>query len=100
MIVSQLRDDAAWQTIAQKRCGGSFESFMVWLEALEGGNDEDIDLAVKIANFAPSNLQDPVQTRWGTISDLVVFFADSWVVIYFFTKIIAFTEKSNSQLTN
>ena len=99
MIVSQLRDDAAWQTIARKRCGGSFEDFMVRLEALEGGDDQDIDLAVKIANFAPSNLHDPVQTRWGTISDSVVFFADSWVVIYFFTKIIASTEKSNSQLT-
>ena len=62
MIVSQLRDDEAWQTIARKRCGGSFEDFMDRLEELEGGNDEDIDLAVKIANFAPSNIHDPVQT--------------------------------------
>jgi hypothetical protein len=97
--VSQLRDDPAWQTIARKRCSAAFEDFMVRLEILEDGDDEDIERAVKIANFAPSNLHDPVQTRWGTISDSVVFFADNWVVIYFFTKIIASTENSKSQLT-
>jgi hypothetical protein len=69
------------------------------LEQLEGGDEDDINRAVKIANFAPSNLHEPVQTRWGSVSDSIQFFADNWVVIYFFTRTLISTGKCNSQLT-
>ena len=97
--VNFLRTDAEWQTAALKLCSFAFSDFMDRLEALEEGDDDDIDLAVKIANFAPSNLHDPVQTRWGTVSDSIRFFADNWVVIYFFTRTLVSTGKCNSQMT-
>jgi hypothetical protein len=97
--VDMLRNDPVWQMTALKLCSFAFEDFMNRLEALEEGDDDDIDLAVKIANFAPSNLHEPVQTRWGSVSDSIRFFADNWVVIYFFTRTLVSTGKCNSQLT-
>ena len=97
--VDMLRNDPVWQTTALKLCSFAFEDFINRLEALEEGDDDDIDLAVKIANFAPSNLHEPVQTRWGSVSDSIRFFADNWVVIYFFTRTLVSTGKCNSQLT-
>ena len=37
-------------------------------------------------------------TQWGTILAAVRFFADNWVVIYFFAMTVANSEKSNSHL--
>ena len=72
---------------------------MNWLLSLEGGDDDDIDAAVKIANCAPTDLQEPLQTRWGTVLPSIQLFAEYWVIIYFFMQTLASTGKSNSQLT-
>jgi hypothetical protein len=37
-------------------------------------------------------------TRWGTILAAVRFFADNWVVVYFFAMTVANSEKSDSHL--
>jgi hypothetical protein len=68
------------------------------LEALENGDDDALAAALDMSSKAPANLQDPVMTRWGTILAAVRFFADNWVVIYFFAMTLANSEKSDSHL--
>jgi hypothetical protein len=98
MTIQYLRDNQSWQDIAWDKCEVAFKDFMSRLEELEEGDDEAIDAAVKMSSKAPANLQDPVMTRWGTILAAVEFFADHWVVIYFFVMTIANSEKSTSHL--
>ena len=96
--IQYLRDDHKWQDIACKKCNMAFTDFMDRLEALENGDDDALAAALNMSSKAPANLQDPVMTRWGTILAAVRFFADNWVVIYFFAMTLANSEKSDSHL--
>lgn len=70
------------------------------LQVLEEGDSDNITEAVKLATEAPVNLQDPVQTRWGTVLPAVGLFANQWVVIYFFAiTLVASSEKTDSYIT-
>ncbi len=60
MTTHRLRTDPVWQFKAHQRCNLAFESYMNWLLSLEGGDRDDIDAAVKIANCAPTDLQEPL----------------------------------------
>ena len=98
MTIQSLRVKHSWQETACDKCELAFTEFMSRLEELEGGDNKAIDTAVKITSKAPANLQDPVMTRWGTILAAVEFFANNWVVIYFFAMTLANSERSNSHL--
>jgi len=96
--IQYLRDHASWQTTALDKCKHAFDDFMSKLQDLEEGDEKDFNKAVKLTTEAPSNLQDPVMTRWGTVLSAVELFADQWVVIYFFVQTLATAEDSSSYL--
>jgi hypothetical protein len=96
--IQYLRDNHKWQGVACEKCDIAFTDFMDRLEALENGDDDALAAALDMSSKAPANLQDPVMTRWGTILAAVRFFADNWVVIYFFAMTLANSEKSDSHL--
>jgi hypothetical protein len=98
MTIQLLREDPKWQGIACDKCDVAFHDFMNRLDALEDGDEDALAAAVKMTSKAPANIQDPVMTRWGTILAAVRFFADNWVVIYFFAMTVANSEKSDSYL--
>ncbi len=98
MTILQLRNELKWQKTAHEKCDLAFKDFMNKLEALEEGDSDALTTAVEISSKAPANLQDPVMTRWGTLLSAVAFFADNWVVIYFFALTIVNSEKENSHL--
>jgi ABC-type amino acid transport substrate-binding protein len=99
MTILHLRNELKWQKTAHEKCELAFKDFMDRLEALEEGDGDALAAAVEMTSKAPANLQDPVMTRWGTILAAVAFFADNWVVIYFFAMTLANSEKSNLHLS-
>ena len=96
--VESLRKDPSWQLTASEKCDVAFKDFLNRLDTLEGGDDDDRNAAEKIASKAPANIQDPVNTRWGTTQAGFKLFADNWPVIYFFVRTLLIGEKSNSHL--
>jgi hypothetical protein len=96
--VESLRKDPSWQLTASEKCDVAFKDFLNRLDTLEGGDDDDRKAAEKIASKAPANIQDPVNTRWGTTQAGFKLFADNWPVIYFFVRTLLIGEKSNSHL--
>ena len=89
-----LRKSRKWQTLALANCNTAFNEFMDALNELEDGDEDSIDEAVKRSTEAPTNIQDPVMTRWGTVLAGVGLFADNWVVIYFFAQTLSSSKKS------
>ena len=51
-----------------------------------------------MATEAPTNIQDPVFSRWGTVLAAVELFVDKWVVIYFFALALKGDQKSGCYL--
>lgn len=96
--VESLRKDPSWQLTASEKCDVAFKDFLSRLDKLEGGDDDDRNAAEKIASKASANIQDPVNTRWGTTQAGFKLFADNWPVIYFFVRTLLIGEKSNSHL--
>ena len=97
-IITTLRDNAKWQTIALDKCKHAFDDFMDKLEELEDGDEDEIYEAIKLATEAPANVKDPTFSRWETVLPALLLFADQWVVIYFFVTTVAQKEEPTSYL--
>ena len=97
-IITTLRENAKWQTIALDKCKLAFDDFFDKLEELEDGDEDDIYEAIKLANEAPANVKDPTFSRWETVLPALSLFADQWVVIYFFVATVAQKEEPTSYL--
>lgn len=96
MTIQSLHEKHKWQDKACEKCKLAFNEFER-LEALEGGDTDAIDAAVRMTTKALSNLQYPVMTCWGTMvySCGHHIFANNWVVIYFFITTLVNSQKSN-----
>jgi len=97
-VVDKLRNDDTLQTMAREKCKGAFHDFMEMVEKLEMGTDEELDAAVKLTTEAPSNVQDPVFSRWGTVLAAIQVFVDNWLVVYFFAVAVKGDNKTTSYL--
>ena len=96
--IDMLRNKCSWQTIANHKCEMAFNDFIDQLNDLEDGDPDDLMEAVRMATEAPTNVQDPVMTRWGTVLSAVALFANNWVVIYFFALTLATNEHTESYI--
>jgi hypothetical protein len=97
-MINNLRGGRNWQTTAINECRHAFEDFMKRLQELEEGNDDDLDLAIQMITKAPTNVKDPVFSRWESVAPSIHLFAEYWIVIYFFARTIAQMEKAGSYL--
>ena len=80
-VVHRIRTDLKYQQRASEACMLAFETFMTLAQDLE---NTYIDATVKLTTEAPSNVADPVFSRWGTVLAAVRLFSEHWVVICFF----------------
>ena len=96
--IDYLRNNSRWQKIATNKCKIAFNDFIDRLNNLEDGDEDDLMEAIRMATEAPTNVQDPVMTRWGTVLSAVALFAKDWVVIYFFALTLATNERTNSYI--
>ena len=90
-VVQKLRTDEKWQSIGNDKCKKSLNDLMEKLMTLE---DDDIDAAIKFSTEAPTNLQDPVFSRWGTVLAAIEVFVENWAVIYLFAVALKGDNKS------
>lgn len=95
--VKYLRENADWKNTAIVENEIAYADFMNRLDALEGGDNDDCIIADNMYK-APANIQDPVNTRWGTTQAAVKLFCNNWHAIYFFVRTLAIGEKSKSYL--
>jgi hypothetical protein len=96
--IDNLRGRRNWQTTAINKCRHAFEDFMKRLQELEEGDDDDLDLAIQMITKAPTDVKDPVFSRWESVTPSIRLFADYWIVIYFFARTVAQMEKAGSYL--
>ena len=97
-VVDKLRTDCHWQTSVFEKCKQSLEEFMKYLEELEEGSNDGIDVAVKLTTEAPKNVQDPIFSRWGTVLAAIELFVDTWITTYFVVIAIKGDQRSGYYL--
>ena len=66
------------------------------MEKLNKLEDEDLDAAIKFSTEAPTNLQDPVFSRWDTVLAAVEVFVENLALIDFFAVALKGDNKSGS----
>ena len=71
---------------------------MKYLEELEEGSNDGIDVAVKLTTEAPKNVQDPIFSRWGTVLAAIELFVDTWITTYFVVIAIKGDQRSGYYL--
>ena len=66
----------------------------------ESGDAKDLDKAVKLMSEAPSNVADPVLSRWGSVMKSVEVVLDNYAIIYVFARSLKHREAKNSKSSN
>ena len=95
--VQELRTNSSWQTQVREVGKQSFDEFMDKLAELEESEDAtDLDKAVKLTSEAPSNVADPVLSRWGSVMKSVEVVLDSYPVIFVLVRIVKHSEARTS----
>ncbi|KAL7526498.1 hypothetical protein ACHAXR_005590 [Thalassiosira sp. AJA248-18] len=90
--------DEHWSDEAGKKFKQAVAELMTKIDDLEECTSEDIDALTELLTKAPTNLQDPVFSRWGTVLETCAVFIDNWAIIYFFAVGIKQHETPNSYL--
>ena len=84
IVVDKLLNDESWQNEAKKNFKQAFGTFKDTLDKLEDLDDDaGIDDLVHFITETPSNIQDPVFSRWKTVMACTRVVLQYWSQIYF-----------------
>lgn len=65
---NEISNNPEWQEIANKSFPQAWKGFIEKVESFDELNDKEVDDLTKFMTESPRNIQDPVWTRWGTVS--------------------------------
>lgn len=85
-LINKLLSDAGMQTEANKNFKQAYDNFMIKLDAMTADLDvseEELQNTFDGIYELPTNMQDPVFSRWMTIMKAVPVFIENWTKIYF-----------------
>ena len=104
IVVDKLLKDESWQSEAKANFEQAFEKFKTTVSDLEDLEDDaGIDDLVTFITETPSNIQDPVFSRWKTVMRCTRVVLDYWSQIYFVAVAIkqhqSHKKKHNSYLS-
>ncbi|KAK1733485.1 hypothetical protein QTG54_015773 [Skeletonema marinoi] len=84
VVVNKLLNDGDWQCEAKKNFKQAFQTFETQLQQLEElDGDKGIDDLVGFITETPSNISDPVFSRWKTVMSCTRVVVQYWTQIYF-----------------
>jgi DNA-binding transcriptional MerR regulator len=73
-VNKQLKENEEWKSIAQEKMTQAWKEHMTIIKSLEDDNDQNTaEKLDKLMNEAPRNIQDPVWTRWASVSPFILF---------------------------
>lgn len=101
IVTHQILNDGDWQQEANVNFKQAFNEFKEALATLEDlDDDEGIDDLVEFMTRTPSNIQDPVFSRWRTVMSCTRVVLKYWTQIYFMAVAIKQTETSLNKPTS
>lgn len=101
IVTNNILNDGEWQQEANTNFKQAFKDFKEALATLEDlDDDEGIDDLVEFMTRTPSNIQDPVFSRWRTVMSCTRVVLKYWTQIYFMAVAIKQTEAALKKPTS
>ena len=73
-VNKQLKENEEWKSIAKEKMTQAWKEHMTIIKSLEDDNDQNTaEKLDKLMNEAPRNIQDPVWTRWASVSPFILY---------------------------
>lgn len=85
IVQDQIQSNSEWASIGEGKFKQAWLDFIKKIESFDELTDEEIDGLTKFMTESPRDIQDPVWTRWGTVSIFTfsfLFFCQSQLTIF------------------
>ena len=68
VIVEELQTNESWQKVASEKMKQAWLEFLDKIDSFDENDPDQMDSLIKFLNESPRNIQDPVWTRWQSVS--------------------------------
>ena len=73
VVMEELKTNTAFESIAKENFPQAWNSYIDKVGSFDLSNDDAIDKLTSFMTESPRNIQQPVWTRWGTVSKLTLY---------------------------